>query len=88
LDTIREVLVRLSRGDLLEYRELGGWFHKVDDPILVDFLKVWGRVDVEGQNPNEVQDDLLTQYKQLERRIREYQGYLGEVFMSQVLFSS
>ena len=88
LDTIRDVLVRLSRGDLLDYRELGGWFRKIDDPILLEFLKVWGRVDVEGQNPGDVQDDLVEQYKHLERRIREYQGYLGEVFMSQVLLSS
>ena len=46
LDKIREVLLRLSRGDLLEYLELGNWFRKIDDPILLEFLKVWGRVDV------------------------------------------
>jgi hypothetical protein len=88
LDTIREVLVRLSRGDLVEYLELGGWFRKIDDPILLEFLKVWGRIEVEGQNPNQVRDDLVDQYKHLERRIIEYQGYLGEVFMSQVLLNS
>ncbi|MBV7332142.1 hypothetical protein KFU94_28705 [Chloroflexi bacterium TSY] len=88
LDKIRDVLVKLSRGDLLEYLELGGWFRKIDDPILLDFLKVWGRIEVEGQNPNDVQDDLVLQYQKLERRIREYQGYLGEVFMGQILLNS
>ena len=88
LETIREVLIRLSRGDLLEYRELGGWFHKVDDPILVEFLKVWGRVDVEGQNPERVRSELDDDYRKQERRIHEYKGYLAEVFMAQVLLSN
>ena len=88
LDTIRDVLIRLSRGDLLEYRELGGWFHKVDDPILVEFLKVWGRIDVEGQNPDRVYEEILTRFSTLQRRVREYQGYLAEVFMAQVLLNS
>ncbi|MEZ4864264.1 MAG: hypothetical protein R3C14_23330 [Caldilineaceae bacterium] len=88
LETIREVLIRLSRGDLLEYRELGGWFHKVDDPILIDFLKVWGRVDVEGEHPDRVYEDILARYSTLQRRVREYQGYLAEVFMAQVLLNS
>jgi hypothetical protein len=88
LETIREVLIRLSRGDLLEYRELGGWFHKVDDPILIEFLRIWGRIDVERQNAGLVQAELLSRYSRLQRRVREYQGYLAEVFMAQVLFSS
>ncbi|MFN8495012.1 MAG: hypothetical protein U0350_45835 [Caldilineaceae bacterium] len=88
LETIREVLIRLSRGDLLEYRELGGWFHKVDDPILLEFLKVWGRIDVEGQKPGHVYEEILARYSTLQRRVREYQGYLAEVFMAQVLFNS
>ena len=88
LSAIREVLIRLSRGDLLEYRELGGWFHKVDDPILIEFLRVWGRIDVERQNPNQVYEELLARYSTLQHRIREYQGYLAEVFMAQVLLNS
>ena len=88
LDTIRDILIRLSRGDLLEYRELGGWFHKVDDPILVEFLKVWGRIDVEGQNPNQVRSELDDSYRKLKRRFHEYEGYLAEIFMAQVLLSN
>jgi hypothetical protein len=88
LDQIRDVLVKLSRGDLLEYLELGGWFRKIDDPILLEFLKVWGRIEVEGQSASDVKDDLVTRYQDLDRRIPEYQGYLAEVFMAQVLFNS
>ncbi len=42
VETIRDVLIKLSRGDLLEASPDGSWFRKVDDPILVEFLKVWG----------------------------------------------
>ncbi|QTA81140.1 NTP hydrolase p-loop-containing [Desulfonema limicola] len=87
LDTIRDVLIKLSRGDLLEYLELGGWFRRVKDPILLEFLKVWGRIEVEGQNANKIQNELITQYSTYKRRIREYKGYLAEIHMSQILLN-
>ncbi|MCP4646487.1 MAG: hypothetical protein GY852_01975, partial [bacterium] len=40
LDDVRDVLIKLSRGDLVEYLELGNWFRRVKDPILLEFLKV------------------------------------------------
>jgi len=49
LEKIREVLIKLSRGDLLQYMELGGWFKKVDDPILLEFLKVWEELKYKGR---------------------------------------
>jgi len=88
LEKIRDVLIKLSRGDLIEYLELGGWFRKIDDPILLEFLKVWGRIEIEGQDRDRVRERLVEQYNKLERRIREYQGYLAEVFMAQVLLNS
>ena len=88
LDTIRDILVRLSRGDLVDYLELGGWFRKINDPILLEFLKIWGKIEVEGQPAQAVQDDLQEQYEVLQRRFHEYKGYLGEVFMSQILLAS
>lgn len=88
IETIRDVLIKLSRGDLLDYVELGGWFRKVDDPILLEFLKVWGRVAVEGKRAADVQNDLRTKYLTLRRRIHDHQGYLGEVYMAQVLWNA
>lgn len=88
LDVIRDVLIRLSRGDLLEYLELGGWFRRVKDPILLEFLKVWGRIEVEGQNRRKVRDELTEKYQKIGRKIREYKGYFAEVHMSQVLLSA
>ena len=31
METIRDVLIKLSRGDLLQYMELGGWFRTKQD---------------------------------------------------------
>ncbi|HHC24062.1 MAG TPA: hypothetical protein ENK58_01410, partial [Desulfobacterales bacterium] len=88
LETIRDVLIRLSRGDLLEYPEMGNWFLRVKDPILLEFLKVWGRIEVEGHDQRQVQDELADEYRNLRLRVSEYKGYLAEVHMSQVLLDS
>ncbi|QTA82450.1 p-loop domain-containing protein [Desulfonema limicola] len=88
LDTIRDVLIKLSRGDLLEYLELGGWFRRVKDPILLEFLKVWGRIEVEGHNHNLVHYELESRYGKALKRFHEYKGYLAEVHMSQILISA
>ncbi len=88
LDVIRDVLILLSRGDLLEYLELGGWFRRLKDPILVEFLKVWGKIEVEGHSADSVRDELVESYDGLERKFREYKGYLAEVHMSQALLNA
>jgi len=80
-------LIRLSRGDLLEYMELGGWFRKVDDPILLDFLKAWGKFEVEGHAHDRVIRDTLKEYDALERRFHDLKGLLGEVYVLQILLS-
>jgi len=87
IETIRDVLIKLSRGDLLQYMELGGWFRKIEDPILLEFLKVWGRIEVEGQDKAAVQNDLRTQYQTIKRRIYDHKGYLAEVYIAQILWS-
>jgi hypothetical protein len=88
LNTIRDVLVKLSRGDLLEYLELGRWFRKIKDPILLEFLRVWGRIEVEGHDRKRVANELVDRYQKLKRRVDEYKGYLAEVFMAQVLWAA
>ncbi|MEE4357851.1 MAG: hypothetical protein V2I97_15395, partial [Desulfococcaceae bacterium] len=84
---IREVLIRLSRGDLLEYRDGADWFRKTDDPILLDFLRVWGRSLVEGQRHTAVVTDLVREYERMDRRIKDQKGFLAEVCMSQILWN-
>ncbi len=88
LETIRDILIKLSRGDLLEFMELGNWFRKVSDPILLEFLRVWGRITVEGRPEREVQDDIRADYRKLQRQIADHVGYLGEVYLAQILWNS
>jgi len=88
VEKIREVLIKLSRGDLVDYLELGGWFRKVKDPILLEFLQVWGRIEVEGQDEDTVREDLQHQYQRLQKQISDLKGYLAEVYMAQILFNA
>ncbi len=78
----------MARGDLLEYLELGGWFRRVKDPILLEFLKVWGKIEVEGLAPLAVQEQLEDKYQTMKGRINEYKGCLAEVHMSKALLNS
>jgi hypothetical protein len=87
METIRDVLIKLSRGDLLQYMELGGWFRKIDDPILLEFLKVWGRIEVEGKNQAVVRSETVKKYQTLKRKFSDHLGYLAEVYMVQVLWN-
>ena len=88
METIRDVLIKLSRGDLLQYMELGGWFKKIDNPILLEFLKVWGRIEVEGKNQAVVRSETVKKYQTLKRKFSDHLGYLAEVYMVQVLWNS
>lgn len=84
---IKEVLIRLARGDLLEYKSFGNWFGKINDPILNDFLKVWGQAEVERWNRSDVQDGIIKEYGKYQKRFHEYKGYLAEVYMIQALWN-
>jgi len=86
IEKIREVLIKLSRG--VDYKEFGGWFGKVSDPILLEFLKVWGKIEVENQNPDWVNEDLQRHYSRIDRQIFDLKGYLAEVYMTQILFNA
>jgi hypothetical protein len=87
-EQIYEILVKLSRGDLLQYMELGGWFKKVEDPILLEFLKVWGKTEVLGQNNKQVEDELIQKYRRFQRQFSQLMGYFAEVYMAQILLNA
>ena len=88
LEDVRDVLIKLSRGDLVEYLELGNWFRRVKDPILLEFLKIWGRIEVEGHDRSRVRDELTDEYRSYKGKVSDYKGYFAEVCMSQVLLST
>ena len=87
LQKIKETLVKLARGDLLEYKAFGNWFGKVNDPILNEFLRVWGETEVRRQNPAWVEKKTIRSFSAVERRFHDYKGYLAEVFMIQSLWN-
>jgi len=84
---IQAILVHLARGDLLGYMPLGSHFRKTDDPILLDFLKAWGKFEVEGHHHNKVVMDTVKQYDMLKRKINDQKGYLAEVYIAQILWN-
>ena len=88
LRKIKEVLVKLARGDLLEYKAFGNWFARINDPILNEFLRVWGATEVGRQSRQIVEEKTVRKFSSMERRFHEYKGYLGEIFMIQVLWNS
>ena len=55
--------------------------------MLLEFLKVWGKIEVEGKNPDQVKEDLHQNEGLLKRRIHDHLGYLAEVYMTQVLWN-
>jgi len=75
-------------GDLIEYSQMGNWFRKMKDPILNEFLKVWGRIQVVGENASEVREETVLKYRKIQKKFSEYKGYLAEVYMIQVLWNS
>ncbi|KPA14770.1 hypothetical protein MHK_005022, partial [Candidatus Magnetomorum sp. HK-1] len=88
ISKIREVLIKLARGDLLEYSMFGTRFCKINDPILNDFLKIWGEIEVVRYSRRDVEEKTLQQFKKQEKRFHEYKGYLAEVYMIQILWNS
>jgi len=87
ISDIKDVLVKLSLGDLLLHKAFGDWFGPLNDPILNEFLKVWGQVEVAKTHAGQVQADTLRKYRAFQRRFHNYKGYLAEVFMTQVLWN-
>ncbi len=87
IEKIKSILVKLARGDLIEYKGLG-WFTKIKDPILNEFLKVWGKVVVAKQSRDIIEEETIKKFRRMGKRFHEYKGYLAEVYMIQVLWNS
>jgi hypothetical protein len=87
-EKIRQVLIKLSRGDLLEYYSFGNWFRKVQDPILLEFLIVWGKIEVERLDGGFVRDELRNKYEHLKRQYSELSGYMAEIYLAQILINA
>jgi hypothetical protein len=88
LEKIKSVMVGLSQGDLIDYKSFGDWFTHVNDPILQEFLKVWGKIEVAGITRAEVEEEIISKYESLKKKYNNYKGYLAEVFIIQILWNN
>ncbi len=77
-----------STSNSVEFLKYNLWFGKINDPILEEFLKVWGRIEVVGEHREQVSSDFVKTYKSLQRKFDDYKGYVAEVFLIQVLWNS
>jgi hypothetical protein len=59
----------------------------MNDPILNEFLKIWGRTEVMRQNFAWVRKNVIRKLSSIEKRFHDYKGYLAEVFMIQILWN-
>ncbi|KPA10126.1 ATPase domain protein, prokaryote domain protein [Candidatus Magnetomorum sp. HK-1] len=88
ISKIKEIMIKLARGDLLEYKMFGNWFCKINDPILNEFLKVWGEIEVARYHRNEIEEKTIRYFEKQQKRFHEYKGYLAEVYMIQFLWNA
>ncbi|MBF0451735.1 MAG: hypothetical protein HQK75_13610 [Candidatus Magnetomorum sp.] len=88
ISKIKEIMIKLARGDLIEYKMFGNWFGKINDPILNEFLNVWGAIEVAKCTRKYVEEKTIQKFEKREKRFHEYKGYLAEVYMIQVLWNS
>ena len=88
LEKIKSVMIGLAQGDLIDYKSFGDWFTHVNDPILQEFLKVWGKIEVAGITRAEVEEETISKYESIKKKYNNYKGYLAEVFIIQILWNN
>jgi hypothetical protein len=80
-EDVYNVLLALSRADLLEERVAGTEFYNVKDPILREFADAWARVDVENATWDTAASELVAKYERLVGEYANFRGYAAELFV-------
>ena len=80
-ENVREVLLALSRADLIEERVAGTEFYNVKDPILREFADAWARVDVEASTWEETEREFIQRYRKATGRLSDLRGYTTELMI-------
>jgi len=81
VDDVYDVLMALSRADLIEERVAGTEFYNVKDPIMREFIDAWARVDVENDTWEDAGTELTTKYRTLSGEYANFRGYAAELFV-------
>jgi hypothetical protein len=80
-EDVYNVLLALSRADLIEERVAGTEFYNVKDPILREFADAWARVDVENETWEVAGTELEMKYRRLSGEYANFRGYMAELFI-------
>ncbi|MBI4531700.1 MAG: restriction endonuclease [Candidatus Latescibacteria bacterium] len=80
-EAVYNVLLALSRADLIEERAAGTEFYNIKDPILREFADAWARVDVENETWDTAASELVAKYKRLSGEYANFRGYVAELFI-------
>ena len=78
---VRDVLLSLSRADLIEEKVAGTEFYNIKDPILREFADTWARVDVENATWEEAATELREKYRRLSGKYADFKGYATELMI-------
>jgi hypothetical protein len=78
---VRDVLLSLSRADLIEEKVAGTEFYNIKDPILREFTDTWARVDVENATWEEAATELRERYRELSGKYADFKGYATELMV-------
>jgi len=78
---VRDVLLSLSRADLIEEKVAGTEFYNIKDPILREFADTWARVDVENATWEEAATELREKYRKLSGKYADFKGYATELMI-------
>jgi hypothetical protein len=78
---VREILLALSRADVIEEKLAGTAFYNVKDPILREFAAAWARVEVENASWEQAATELQERYHRLTGKYADFKGYATELMV-------
>jgi hypothetical protein len=78
---VREILLALSRADVIEEKLAGTAFYNIKDPILREFAAAWARVEVENASWEQASTELQEKYRRLTGKYADFKGYATELMV-------
>jgi hypothetical protein len=80
-EQVVDILLALSRADLIEEKVAGTEFYNIKDPIMREFTDAWARVDVENATWEEANVELQERYNKLAGVYANLKGYATELMV-------
>jgi len=80
-EQVVDILLALSRADLIEEKVAGTEFYNIKDPIMREFTDAWARVDVENATWAEANVELRERYNKLAGVYANLKGYATELMV-------